>query len=81
MFDTTGIEPDVTENNHKFFNTKLKQTKALSKGNPICPLTDEQVTRLGKSGDKSCSLRYKWVCPKSIQSDSLVILFSSCNSH
>ena len=34
MFDTTGIEPDVAENNDKFFNTKLKQAKALSKGNP-----------------------------------------------
>lgn len=34
IFDTTGIEPNVTENNDKFFNTKLKQAKALSKGNP-----------------------------------------------
>jgi len=34
IFDTTGIEPNVTENNDKFFNTKLKQAKSLSKNNP-----------------------------------------------
>ena len=34
IYDTTGIEPDVAENNDKFFNTKLKQAKAFSKDNP-----------------------------------------------
>ena len=34
IFDTTGIEAKVTENNPKFLNTKLKEAKKLSKGNP-----------------------------------------------
>lgn len=34
IFDTTGIEPNVTENNPKFFNTKLKAAKKLAKSNP-----------------------------------------------
>lgn len=34
IFDTTGIEAKVSENNPKFFNTKLNQAKALSKSNP-----------------------------------------------
>lgn len=31
IFDTTGIEPYVAENNHKFLNTKLREAKKLSK--------------------------------------------------
>ena len=34
IFDTTGIEPYVTENNPKFLNTKLKEAKKLSKAYP-----------------------------------------------
>ena len=34
IFDTTGIEPDVKENNPKFFNSKLQSAKSLAKGNP-----------------------------------------------
>lgn len=34
IFDTTGIEAKVSENNPKFFNAKLKQAKSLSKNNP-----------------------------------------------
>lgn len=34
IFDTTGIEANVSENNPKFLNTKLKEAKMLSKGNP-----------------------------------------------
>ena len=34
IFDTTGIEAKVSENNPKFFNTKLNQAKSLSKGAP-----------------------------------------------
>lgn len=30
IYDTTGIEPKVFENNPKFFNLKLKQSKAFS---------------------------------------------------
>lgn len=34
IFDTTGLEIPVAENNPKFFNTKLKQAKAIHKKNP-----------------------------------------------
>ena len=34
IFDTTGIEPYVTENNPKFLNTKFKEAKKLSKAYP-----------------------------------------------
>lgn len=34
VYDTTGIELPVAENNPKFFNTKLKEAKKLAKGNP-----------------------------------------------
>lgn len=34
IYDTTGIEPPVCENNPKFFNSKLKSAKKLSKTNP-----------------------------------------------
>ena len=34
IYDTTGIEPPVAENNPKFFNSKLKQAKQSAKVNP-----------------------------------------------
>ena len=34
IFDTTGFEIPVAENNPKFFNSKLKQAKAIHKSNP-----------------------------------------------
>ena len=34
IFDTTGIESHVAENNPKFMNSKLNQAKALAKTNP-----------------------------------------------
>jgi len=34
IYDTTGIEPYVAENNPKFFNTKLKEAKKTSKVYP-----------------------------------------------
>ena len=34
LFDTTGIEVKVSENNPKFLNSKLKECKAYSKSNP-----------------------------------------------
>jgi len=34
IYDTTGIEANVAENNPKFLNTKLKQAKKLAKKNP-----------------------------------------------
>ena len=33
IYDTTGIEANVAENNPKFFNTKLKEAKRFAKGN------------------------------------------------
>lgn len=33
IYDTTGIEANVSENNPKFFSTKLKEAKKLAKGN------------------------------------------------
>ena len=33
IYDTTGIEPKVKENNPKFLNTKLKEAKKLAKSN------------------------------------------------
>lgn len=37
IYDTTGIELNVTENNPKFFNSKLKQAKTASKGTSFNP--------------------------------------------
>ncbi len=34
IYDTTGFEPYVAENNPKFFNTRLKSAKEISKSNP-----------------------------------------------
>ena len=34
IFDTTGIESYVAENNPKFFHSKLNQAKAFAKANP-----------------------------------------------
>ena len=34
MYDSTGIEANVAENNPKFLNTKLNNAKKLAKGNP-----------------------------------------------
>ena len=35
-------------------------------GTPICPQSGEKFQLLGKSGGKNRSLRFKWVCPKSV---------------
>lgn len=48
-------------------NSKSSYDNFNEFGNPICPLTGEQFTFLGKSGGSNRSLRYKWVCPKSVQ--------------
>lgn len=34
LYDTTGVKANVTENNPKFFESKLSQAKTLSKKNP-----------------------------------------------
>ncbi len=33
---------------------------------PICPQSGEKFQFLGKSGGENRSLRFKWVCPKSV---------------
>ena len=48
----------VAENNPKFFNSKLKQTKKFSKTNDTNPYA--AVYSIGKNR----SVRYKWVCHK-----------------
>lgn len=48
-------------------NSKSSSAEFNWYGNPICPITKEQFTCVGKSGGKHRSLRYKWVCPKSKQ--------------
>lgn len=35
-------------------------------GTPICPLDKTPFTFLGKSGGENRSVRFKWVCPKSV---------------
>ena len=51
-------------------NSQSSHTDFNEFGNPVCPLNGEQFICLGKSGGKNRSLRYKWVCPKSIQDGS-----------
>ena len=46
-------------------NSKTSSVKRNQFGNPVCPLTKEQFTCLGKSGGKNRSVRFKWVCPES----------------
>ena len=48
-------------------NSQSSHTDFNEYGNPVCPLTGEQFICLGKSGGKNRSMRYKWVCPKSVQ--------------
>ena len=50
----------VAENNPKFFNSKLKQTKKFSKTNDTNPYA--AVYSIGKNR----SVRYKWVCHKCV---------------
>ncbi len=47
-------------------NSKTSNTLFNQFGNPICPVDGTQFTYLGKSGGKNRSLRFKWVCHKSI---------------
>lgn len=48
-------------------NSKTSSAEFNQFGNPVCPLTKEQFTCLGKCGGKNRSLRYKWVRPESKQ--------------
>lgn len=48
IYDTTGIELNVAENNPKFFNSKLKQAKAISKGTDYNPYVGVCYSYLNK---------------------------------
>lgn len=47
-------------------NSKSSNACFDASGTPICPQSGEKFRFLGKSGGKNRSLRFKWVCPKSV---------------
>lgn len=51
-------------------NAKTSSAELNQFGNPVCPLTKEQFTCVGKCGGKNRSVRFKWVCPESKQKGS-----------
>lgn len=55
----------INSRNSKNFNENLDEY-----GTPICPIDKQPFVYLGKSGGKNRSLRFKWVCQKSIQKGS-----------
>ncbi len=48
-------------------NSKTSNALFNEFGTPVCPLDNTPFTFIGKSGGKNRSLRFKWVCHKSIQ--------------
>jgi len=48
-------------------NSKSSNAQFNAHGTPVCPLDGTEFKFLGKSGGKNRSLRFKWVCPKSVQ--------------
>ena len=48
-------------------NSKTSDACFNENGTPICPLDGSKFQYLGKSGGENRSLRFKWVCPKSIR--------------
>ncbi|MCI6502704.1 MAG: recombinase family protein, partial [Clostridia bacterium] len=47
-------------------NSKSSNACFDASGTPICPQSGEKFQFLGKSGGENRSLRFKWVCPKSV---------------
>lgn len=47
-------------------NSKTSNACFDDVGTPICPLDGSKFQFLGKSGGRNRSLRFKWVCPKSV---------------
>ena len=47
-------------------NSKSQNAEFDFHGTPVCPLDGKPFSYLGKSGGAHRSLRFKWVCPKSI---------------
>ena len=48
-------------------NSKTQDANFDESGRPICPVDRTPFLYLGKSKGKNRSLRFKWVCPKSVQ--------------
>ena len=48
-------------------NSKTSDAHFNSCGTPICPIDGVPFRFIGKSGGKNRSVRFKWVCPKSVQ--------------
>ena len=51
-------------------NSNTQNAAFDASGTPVCPVDGKPFTYLGKSGGKHRSLRFKWVCHKSIPSGS-----------
>lgn len=51
-------------------NASTHNSEFDESGTPVCHLDGTPFTYLGKSGGKHRSLRFKWVCPKSVASGS-----------
>lgn len=47
-------------------NSKSSNACFDASGTPICPQSGDKFQFLGKSGGENRSLRFKWVCPKSV---------------
>lgn len=60
-----GFERAVIPMNPR--NSKSSNACFDGHGTPICPQNGEKFQFLGQSGGKNRSLRFKWVCPKSIK--------------
>ena len=61
IFDTTGIEPYVKENNPKFFNTKLNSAKKLSKKNPDFDPYKGVYSLLPEEAESSASAKQPYI--------------------
>lgn len=47
-------------------NSRSQNACFDASGTPICPFTGEKFQFLGKCGGQNRSLRFKWVCPRSV---------------
>ena len=61
IYDTTGIEACVKENNDKFFNTLLKQAKAMAKGNPNCDPYKLVYALFPDTAEKAVNAKHQYV--------------------
>lgn len=61
IYDTTGIEACVKENNDKFFNTLLKQAKAMAKGNPNCDPYKLVYALFPDTAEKAFNAKHQYV--------------------